>query len=288
MILFGKTIAYEIHKEIEEKVATLPSPPGLAVVLVGNHPSSRSYVNMKQRTCSKIGIRSFVNSLPETVKESELLALINKLNQNPEIDGILIQLPLPSHIDPVRVIELIDPNKDVDGFHPLNMGKLLLGLEDGFIPCTPLGIATLLKRYQISVAGKHVVIVGRSQIVGKPLAALLMQKGSHYNATVTVAHRHTEKLPELTKMADILVAAIGSPSFIKADMVKEGAVVIDVGITREKNAALPTGYQLVGDVDFREVEKKCTAITPVPNGVGPMTVAMLLHNTLISYQRRHS
>ncbi len=287
MILSGKIVAAEIQKKIGETISRLPSPPGLAVILVGDHPSSRSYVNMKERALAQVGIRSFANHLSANTSEANLLKLIEELNHKSEIDGILVQLPLPSHINSIKVIEMIDPEKDVDGFHPLNMGKLLLGLDDGFIPCTPLGIQTLLRRYQIEVEGKRAVIVGRSQVVGKPLAALLMQNKPGLNATVTVVHSKSENLESLVASADILIAAIGRARFIKAEMVKKGAVVIDVGINREKDSASPKGYRLVGDVDFNEVEKKCSAITPVPNGVGPMTVAMLLSNTLVSYQRRH-
>lgn len=287
MILSGKAVAQKIQKQITQIITTLPSPPGLAVVLVGNHPSSRSYVHMKQLASAQVGIRSSVNHLPKAISEADLLEVIEALNHNKEVDGILVQLPLPSHISSLKMIELVNPHKDVDGFHPFNMGKLLLGLEDGFVPCTPLGIQTLLKRCQIPVEGKHVVIVGRSQIVGKPLAALLMQNKPGANATVTVAHSHTENLISLTRSADILIAAVGIPRFITKEMVKRGAVVIDVGINREGDATHPKGYRLIGDVDFKEVEEKCSAITPVPNGIGPMTVAMLLSNTLLSYQRSH-
>jgi methylenetetrahydrofolate dehydrogenase (NADP+) / methenyltetrahydrofolate cyclohydrolase len=232
-----------------------------------------------------VGILSFFHHLPETTSEEELLKLISDLNHDKNVDGILVQLPLPSHMNSEKIIEAIDPKKDVDGFHPINIGKLLLGLKGGFVPCTPLGIKILLERYQIPVVGKDVVIVGRSAIVGKPLAALLMQNAPHCNATVTVVHSQTRDLKAHCARADILVAAIGSPRFITADMVKERAVVVDVGISREESDG---GYRLVGDVDFNQVEKKCFAITPVPKGVGPMTVAMLLHNTLLSHQRRFS
>jgi len=288
MILSGKTVAEKIHKEIQETVTTLPSPPGLAVILVGDHPSSRVYVHKKEQALAQVGMRSFPHYLPQDTKETELLQLIEQLNQTQEVDGILVQLPLPSHINTIRIIETIAPTKDVDGFHPLNMGKLLLGLEDGFIPCTPLGIHTLLRAYQIEVEGKRAVIVGRSQVVGRPLAALLMQNKPGLNATVTVVHSKSNDLKGLIASADILIAAIGRARFIQAEMVKKGAVVIDVGINREKDPSSPKGYRIVGDVDFQEVAKKCLAITPVPNGVGPMTVAMLLSNTLASYQRKHA
>ena len=233
-------------------------------------------------------MHSSLHQLQETVSENELLKLIERLNQDPTVDGILVQLPLPKQINPKNIMEAIDPLKDVDGFHPLNLGKLLSGEEEGFVPCTPLGIKVLLEKSHIEVEGKHVVVVGRSMIVGKPLAALLMQNKKGCNATVTVVHSKTHNLSALTKQADILVAAIGMPYFIKADMVKEGAVVVDVGINRIEDPRSPKGYQIVGDVDFKEVEPKAGAITPVPRGVGPMTVAMLLYNTYSSYLRRHS
>ncbi len=281
MILSGKEVATHIQAELTETIQTLARPPGLAVILLGDNPSSATYVNMKRKACEAVGIRSLFHPLPKTTNEHDLLQLIETLNQDPEVDGILVQLPLPNHIDPVHVIEAIDPKKDVDGFHPVNLGKIVAGLDDGFIPCTPFGIKMLLDYYNIPIKGKHVVIAGRSAIVGKPLASLLMQNKPGYNATVTVVHSRTPNIAALTAQADILIAAIGSPRFITSTMVKEGAVVIDVGITKEEK-------RLIGDVDFENVEKKCHAITPVPGGVGPMTVAMLLYNTLLSYQRSHS
>lgn len=278
MILSGTAVAEEIHQEIASKVAQLTSPPGLAVVLIGDNPASKVYVARKRKTCSAVGILSFLYHFPQDFSEEQLLELIGRLNQDSQVHGILIQLPLPSHIDTKKVIEAIDPKKDVDGFHPINMGKLLLGLSDGFVPCTPLGIKTLLEKSAIEIEGKEVVIVGRSNIVGKPLAALLVQNSPKCNATVTIVHSRTRAIESHTKRADILIAAIGSPRFIKAGMVKEGAVVVDVGINREEGG-------IVGDVDFNQVEKKCLAITPVPKGVGPMTVAMLLHNTLLARLR---
>jgi methylenetetrahydrofolate dehydrogenase (NADP+) / methenyltetrahydrofolate cyclohydrolase len=285
VILSGKALADQIQEEIRQAIAHLSSPPGLAVVLIGHNAGSHAYITMKRRACAFVGIESFFHHLPETITEAELLELILKLNQDLRVDGILIQLPLPPHINSEKMIEAIDPQKDVDGFHPINSGKLLLGVKGGFIPCTPLGIKTLLERSQIPVEGKDVVIVGRSSVVGKPLAALFMQNAPSCNATVTVVHSRTPNLKSHTCRAEILVVAIGSPRFIKAEMVKEGAVVIDVGINRER-AQTPRGYRIVGDVDFDQVEKKCSAITPVPKGVGPMPVAMLLHNTLLSHQRR--
>lgn len=286
MILSGKAIADIIQAEIAQVTATLPSAPGLAVVLIGDHPSSLSYISAKRKACSAVGIQSFLHHFPDTMSEQELLALISHLNLDPQVDGILVQLPLPAHLDSEKVISAIDPKKDVDGFHPVNAGKLLLGQGGGFVPCTPLGIQVLLERSKIEVAGRDVVIVGRSAIVGKPLAALLMQNTPNGNATVTVVHSRTRDLIAHTRRADILVAAIGSPRFIKEEMVKEGAVVVDVGINRVQDSSAASGYRIVGDVDFNQVEKKCLGITPVPKGVGPMTVAMLLHNTLLSYQRK--
>ena len=288
MILSGKIIADEIQSEIRETIASLPSPPGLAVVLIGDNPSSHAYVTMKRKACLAVGIQPFFHPLPETTSESTLLQLIHTLNDDGTVDGILVQLPLPSHMHTEKIVEAIDPSKDVDGFHPVNLGKLLLGHTGGFIPCTPLGIKILLERSQIDVAGLDVVIVGRSAIVGKPLAALLMQNAKGCNATVTVVHSQTRHLKEHTRRADLVVAAIGSPRFIQEDMIKEGAIVIDVGINREEDPEQPKGYRIVGDVDFNRVEKKCLAITPVPKGVGPMTVAMLLHNTLRSHLQRSS
>lgn len=279
MILSGKYIADILQKELKEKISLNAKKPCLAVILVGSHPASQAYVERKKKACSEVGISSPLYSFPESISEKELLEKINELNCREDVHGILVQLPLPSHIDQNKIMENIHPKKDVDGFHPINMGKLMLGLKGGFIPCTPLGIKTLLERYKIPVSGKHVVIVGRSNIVGKPLAALLMQKEPSCNATVTVVHSQSTNLASITKTADILVAAIGSPRFVKANMIKEGACVIDVGINREENAK---GMRLVGDVDFESVEKKCSAITPVPKGVGPMTVAMLLNNTYLA------
>lgn len=288
MILSGKAIADEIQEEIRHVVTTLPSPPGLAVILIGNNPSSLAYVTMKRKACAAVGIDAFFHHLDESTSQSELLALITTCNRDHKIDGILVQLPLPPHIDTEKIVNAIDPQKDIDGFHPINLGKLLLGHPGGFIPCTPLGIKVLLERAHIPVEGQNVVIVGRSSIVGKPLAALLMQNAPGCNATVTVVHSRTQNLSVHTSQADILVAAVGAPRFIQEEWVKEGAVVVDVGINREIDHQEPKGYRIVGDVDFNRVEKKCRAITPVPKGVGPMTVAMLLHNTLLSHQRRAS
>lgn len=274
MKLLGKEVADTILDEIRSKLALLPDEkrPTLAVLQVGQNAASSTYIRMKRKACTYVGIHSQLLEFPPTIEQKALLQEIQALNQNPKITGILLQLPLPKHLVVSDLLESIHPNKDVDGFHPLNMGRLLLGLETT-VPCTPLGIKILLERKNISVEKKRVVIVGRSHIVGLPLAALWMQKKVGANATVTVAHSQTVDLIGLTKEADILVAAVGRPLFIKEPMVKEGAVVIDVGINKVND-------QLVGDVDFNAVEKKCSAITPVPRGVGPMTVAMLLHNTV--------
>jgi methylenetetrahydrofolate dehydrogenase (NADP+)/methenyltetrahydrofolate cyclohydrolase len=280
MIIDGTAIAKKIEAQIADATRHLSRKPGLAFLLVGNHPASRSYIKMKKKKCQEVGIVSIDREFSENIPEEELLYEIATLNKDPHVDGILVQLPLPKHISTLKVMEAVSPEKDVDGFHPINVGKMLLGETDGFFPCTPHGIVVLLAHSQIDISGKHVVIVGRSNIVGKPLAAMLMQKAPHCNATVTVAHSQTKNLAEICKSADILVAAMGVPHFIKSTMVKKGAVVIDVGINR-----LPQGG-LVGDVDYAQVEPLASHITPVPGGVGPMTIAMLLSNTLLSYQRK--
>jgi methylenetetrahydrofolate dehydrogenase (NADP+)/methenyltetrahydrofolate cyclohydrolase len=276
-LLDGRKVADQIIKELKKTVGTLTRPPGLAFVLVGSNPASQTYVRMKKKKCQEIGIVSKDLQFEENISEKELLKHIQTLNRDPAIDGILIQQPLPKHL--LTIVETIDPSKDVDGFHPLNMGRLLLGEPGGFVPCTPLGIQRLLLEYKISLSGKHVVILGRSNIVGKPLAALLMQKNREANATVTVAHTSTQHLQELTLSADILVAAMGSHHFVRSSMVKKGAVVIDVGINRH-------GSKITGDVDFDEVGPKTSLITPVPGGIGPMTIAMLMSNTVLSYERK--
>ena len=287
MIIDGKAIAAQIEQEIKEKVRHYKTrKPCLAVILVGSHPASLIYVKRKTEACERVGILSLKKEFPATLKEDELIQEIEKLNRDPRVDGILIQLPLPPHMNPTRIMQCIDPAKDIDGFHPINIGKLLVGETDGFVPCTPLGIKVLLERSGIETAGKHALVLGRSNIVGKPMAALLMQSKSGGNATVTIAHSQTKDLKNLCRQADILIAAIGQPRYIKADMVKEGAVVIDVGINKIDNPEKKVGYQIVGDVDFENVEKKCSFITPVPGGVGPMTIAMLLSNTLTSFERR--
>lgn len=286
MIIDGKKIAEEIQQEIKQKISSYSGrSPCLAVVIVGHHLPSQIYVNRKAQACQKVGIISIKEELPETISETELLEKIDALNENPLVDGILVQLPLPSHIHATRITHHIHPSKDVDGFHPYNMGKLLIGERDGFIPCTPLGIKTLLERSSIEIAGKHVLVIGRSNIVGKPVAALLMQNAPGANATVTIAHRHSANLQTLSLLADVIIVAIGQPHFLKAEMVKEGAVVIDVGINKVVDPTKKGGFQLVGDADFLHLAPKCSFITPVPGGVGPMTIAMLLHNTLLSYQK---
>ncbi len=279
-LLNGKKIAQEIQAEIATTLLHAHKrKPGLAFILVGDNPASQTYVRAKKKACAQIGIISTLLELPNTTTQEELLEHIRILNLDPLIDGILVQLPLPLHIHDRAVMLAIDPNKDVDGFHPINIGKLLLGDDSGLLPCTPNGIKELLKRHAISPEGKHVVIVGRSNIVGKPLAAILMQKKPDCNATVTIAHSQSKHIKEITKSADILIAAIGKPRFIGKEMVQKGAVVIDVGINRLGNNTL------VGDVDFHEVKQIASWITPVPGGVGPMTIAMLMKNTLLSFQR---
>ncbi|NGX62064.1 MAG: Bifunctional protein FolD protein [Chlamydiae bacterium] len=288
MILYGDKLALTLQEEMRKEVAALAKSPSLAVILVGENPASLAYIKRKQEACLHVGIESKLIHLPSSTSEQELLIHLSRLNSDPDTDGIIVQLPLPPEIDPIRVIETIDPKKDVDGFHPENLGKLVAGIKGGFIPCTPLGIQTLLVRNQIETKGRHVVIVGRSTIVGKPLASLLLRNEPGGNATVTVAHSQTENLASLTKEADILVAAVGKPRFLTSSMVKQGAVVIDVGINRIEDPSTKSGYRLVGDVDFQNVEKICRAITPVPKGVGPLTVAMLLRNTIESAKRRRS
>jgi methylenetetrahydrofolate dehydrogenase (NADP+)/methenyltetrahydrofolate cyclohydrolase len=278
MLLDGKKVALEIQNKIAHKISSFQGrQPGLAFILVGENPASQSYVRSKKKACASVGIFSLVVELPASVSESDLLKQIDRLNRDPAIDGILVQLPLPKHINERLITAAIDPAKDVDGFHPMNVGKMLLGEENCFLPCTPNGIVLLLTEYQIPVEGKHVVILGRSNIVGKPLAAILMQKKNRCNATVTVAHSQSEHLAEIARSADILIAAIGRPNWVGKEMVKPGSTVIDVGINR-----LPDG-KLVGDVDFNKVSEIAENISPVPGGIGPMTIAMLLQNTLLSF-----
>jgi len=287
-LIDGKAIAAKINEESRLAVAELQArgvTPGLAVVLVGSDPASQAYVRSKDAMCQKLGMYSEKYELPAETTQAELLARVRALNANPAIHGILVQSPPPPHIDERAVVEAIDPRKDVDGFHPVNVAKLTLGDPDGFVPCTPLGCQRLLIESGIETAGAHVVVLGRSMIVGKPLALLLMNKGRGGDATVTVAHSRTRNLAEVTRSADILIAAIGRPEFVQVDMVREGAVVIDVGINRVAAPESPKGSKLVGDVAFAEVAPKCRAITPVPGGVGPMTIAMLMANTIESCRR---
>ena len=270
-LINGKTISSEILEELAQKIAKAKHKVALAFLLVGENAASHTYVRMKQKACERVGIRSFVKKLPQETSQEDLLTQIQAWNEDRSIHGILVQLPLPPHIHPLPIMRAIDPDKDVDGFHPVNVGKLLLG-EEGIAPCTPRGIQILLARSNIAVEGKHVVILGRSNIVGKPLAAILIQKRKGCNATVTLAHSQTEHLAEITRSADILVAAIGQPHFVKKEMVKANSVIIDVGINR-------FGDKLIGDVDFEAVLPIVSRITPVPGGVGPMTIAMLMQNT---------
>ncbi len=280
-LIDGKKVAADVRarlvKEIEELKAA-GHTPGLAVVLVGEDPASQVYVGSKVKACAELGIYSQKWALPAETTQEELVQLIHRLNADDRIHGILVQSPPPPHIDEEAVILNIDPRKDVDGFHPANVAKLVLEDETGFVPCTPLGCMELLAAYGIPTAGKHAVVIGRSMIVGKPMANLLVSKKA--NATVTIAHSRTADLPGLCRTADILVAAVGRPEMVKSDYVKPGAVVLDVGINRIEDATRPRGYRIVGDVDFEAVKDSCSAITPVPGGVGPMTIAMLMANTV--------
>ena len=287
-LIDGKAIAQKTHAASRVAAAELRArgfTPGLAVVLVGDDPASRAYVRAKDKMCLELGMHSVKHELPATTSQADLIAIVRQLNADPAIHGILVQSPPPPHIDERAVIDAIDPRKDVDGFHPLNVAKLALGDPDGFVPCTPLGCQRLLIESGIETAGANVVVLGRSMIVGKPMALLLMAKGPGGDATVTVAHSRTRDLPAVCRTADILIAAIGRPEFVRADFVKESAVVIDVGINRVDDPAAPKGYRLTGDVAFAEVAPKCRAITPVPGGVGPMTIAMLMANTIASCRR---
>jgi methylenetetrahydrofolate dehydrogenase (NADP+) / methenyltetrahydrofolate cyclohydrolase len=284
-ILDGKALAQRIQAQISEEVAQLPStfgrPPGLAVLMVGDNPASAAYVRGKERACAKVGIASFGHHFPENTSQTELEQTIEALNQDERVDGILVQLPLPDHLDAVSLLHQINPDKDVDGLHPVNLGRLVRG-ESGLRSCTPAGVMRLLREYQIDVKGKQAVVVGRSILVGKPMSLMLLEA----DATVTIAHSRTQNLQELTRSADILIAAIGRTQFITADMVKPQSVVIDVGINRVSDASGQS--RLVGDVHFDTVRDIAQYITPVPGGVGAMTVAMLLHNTVLSYKRAQS
>ncbi len=281
MLIDGRIIAEKVYAQLRGQIETLKShaiTPGLAVVLVGDDPASRAYVRSKDKMCRELGLHSVKLELPSETTEAELLARVAELNRDPAIHGILVQSPTPKHVDESVIVRALDPAKDVDGFHPINVAKLALGDPSGFVPCTPLGCLRLLRESNFRISGAHVVVLGRSMIVGKPLALLLMQKG--VDATVTVVHSRTKNLAEITRSADIVVAAIGQPRFVRAEHVREEAVVIDVGINRVEDASSPRGYCLVGDVAFDEVAAKVRAITPVPGGVGPMTIAMLMANTV--------
>ncbi|MBA7646511.1 Bifunctional protein FolD protein [subsurface metagenome] len=286
-IIDGKQVAAEMRAELKAEVAKLKEQgivPGLGVILVGEDPASQSYVRAKERACEELGIYSDDNRLPEDTTQQDLIALVNQMNNDPKINGILVQLPLPKGLNESEVLLAIDPDKDVDGFHPTNVGKMVAG-QKAFLSCTPHGIIQLLLRSGVTIEGAKVVIVGRSNIVGKPLANMLIQKNDKGNATVTVCHTRTANLAWHTKQADIVIAAAGRPNTITADMVKDGVVVIDVGVNRVEDATKKKGYRLVGDVDFEAVKEKASLITPVPGGVGPMTITMLLYNTVESAKR---
>ena len=279
----GRAIAEKVYVDLRREIAELKEKgiaPGLAVILVGDNPASRAYVRSKDKMCRELGLHSAKLELPASTKQSELLSRVEEFNRDPSINGILVQSPPPEHIDEAAIVRALDPRKDVDGFHPENVAKLVLEDPSGFVPCTPLGVQRLLLESNVEINGAHVVVLGRSMIVGKPLALLLMQKNKNGNATVTVVHSRSRDLAETTRSADIIVAAIGRAEFVKADHVREGAVVIDVGVNRVKDTTSERGYRLVGDVAFDEVSKKASAITPVPGGVGPMTIAMLMANTV--------
>ena len=286
IILDGKKTSNDIKAEIAESVKEIVAngsrPPHLAAVIVGDDGASLTYVGSKVRACKRVGFESTLIKLPETISENELLEKVNELNNDENIDGYIVQLPLPKHIDSQKILMAVDADKDVDGFHPTNFGKMALSLPT-FISATPFGIMELLKRYDVETSGKHTVVIGRSDIVGRPISILMSQKSNPGNSTVTLAHSRTKNIQELTKQADIIISALGVPNFVKADMVKNGAVIVDVGITRlADNSA--KGYKIVGDVDYETVSKKSSYITPVPGGVGPMTIAMLLKNTLLAYK----
>ena len=287
-IIDGKELSRIIKEELAVKTKAIVSegkrPPHLAAVLVGENPASQAYVRNKIRSCEQVGFKSTLIRLDSSVTQDELLDVVDKLNRQDDLDGFIVQLPLPEHIDEQAINLAIDYRKDVDGFHPVNFGRMVQGL-DAFLPATPMGILEMLKRYKIETSGKHAVVIGRSNIVGKPMSILLSRKADQGNATVTLAHSRTSNLKELLLQADIIIAAIGIPNFVKADMVREGAVVIDVGINRVPDASRKSGSRLVGDVDYETVAPKCSFITPVPGGVGPMTVCSLMMNTLRSYNR---
>ena len=287
-LLDGKKTAALVQEAIAEEVRQIVAkghrPPHLVAILVGNNGASMTYVNNKVTACERVGFASSVVNLPEDISQEALLEEIEKLNKDKSIDGFIVQLPLPKHINEQEVLLTVNPDKDADGFHPTNFGRMALGL-DAFIPATPYGILELLTQYKIPTDGKHVVVIGRSDIVGRPISILLSQKP--WNATVTLTHSRTQNLSKLTQEADIIIAALGIPNFLKTEMVKEGAVIIDVGITRVTDASAKKGFRIVGDADFEQVKQKASYITPVPGGVGPMTIAMLMKNTLNAYKRTH-
>ena len=288
-LLDGKKLSQKIKEEIKLAVSARKDNglkvPHLAAVLVGNDGASLTYVGSKVRSCEQVGFKSTLIRLEDSISQEALLSKIKVLNSDITLDGYIVQLPLPKHIDEEKILLAIDPNKDVDGFHPANFGRMALDMES-FIPATPFGIMEMLKRYRIDISGKHCVVIGRSHIVGRPISILMSQKGNPGNATVTLAHSRTNNLEKLTQKADIIISALGIPDFLKGDMVKEGVIIIDVGITRVSDENHPKGYVIKGDVDFKDVALKSSYITPVPGGVGPMTIAMLLKNTLLSCERR--
>ena len=280
-LIDGRAVAEKVYVDLRREIAELKSrglTPGLAVVLIGDNPASRAYVRSKDKMSRELGLHSVKLELPASTTQTELLARVEELNRDPAVHGILVQSPPPKQIDEAEIVRALDPRKDVDGFHPLNVAKLAFGDPTGFVPCTPLGVLRLLKETKVDISGAHAVVLGRSMIVGKPLALLLVQKGT--DATVTVAHSRTRNLTAITQSADILIAAIGQANFVRAEHVRDGTVVIDVGINRVEDATSERGYRLVGDVAFDEVAEKASAITPVPGGVGPMTIAMLMSNTV--------
>ena len=287
-LLDGKKLSHQIKEEIKKAVAMRIEKglkiPHLAAVLVGNDGASLTYVASKVRSCEQVGFKSTLIRLEDSISENALLLKIKELNNDMTLDGYIVQLPLPKHINDEKILLAIHPKKDVDGFHPANFGRMALEMES-FIPATPFGIMEIFKRYQLDISGKHCVVIGRSHIVGRPISILMSQKGQIGNATVTLAHSITEGLEKLTQKADIIVSALGIPNFLKGDMVKEGVIIIDVGITRVIDKNHPKGYVIKGDVDFKDVSRKSSYITPVPGGVGPMTIAMLLKNTLLSCER---
>lgn len=290
-LLDGRKISNQIKEEITEQVTKMrergEKVPHLAAVLVGNDGASLTYVGSKVRSCEKIGFESTLIQLPSTTSELELLSKIKELNENDDIDGFIVQLPLPPQIDTQKVLLAVDPDKDVDGFHPMNFGKMALDMST-FIPATPFGILELLERYKVDTKGKHTVVIGRSHIVGRPMSILMGRKGWPGNSTVTLTHSHTKNITQIISQADIVISALGVPKFLKAEMIKDDAVVIDVGITRVADDTKEKGYYITGDVDFENVSKKASFITPVPGGVGPMTIAMLLKNTLLARERHRA